>query len=322
MAQDITVQTDQPPNLPLLLEVETEQAKAFAKHQHAPSTRKAYESDIRLFQSWCQERNVSSLLATPQTIAIFLSWSAHEGFAVSTLGRRLAALQYLHRVSGFETPTPSELVKATLKGIRRSLGTAPNKKHAATAERLAEMIHHIPQTLRGKRDKALLLLGFAGAFRRSELSALKITDIEETEQGLRIIIRQSKTDQEAQGQEIAIYKGVRLRPVEAVKEWLEAAHLTEGHLFRSLLKGNKVSEKSLSPFSISQIVKKYAALAGFVEGDFSAHSLRSGFITSAAERGASLFKMMEVSRHKSVDTLQGYVRKAELFKDHAGSSFL
>ena len=167
-----------------------------------------------------------------------------------------------------------------------------------------------------------MLLGFAGAFRRSELSALKITDIEETEQGLRIIIRQSKTDQEAQGQEIAIYKGVRLRPVEAVKEWLEAAHLTECHLFRSLLKGNKVSEKSLSPFSISQIVKKYAALAGFVEGDFSAHSLRSGFITSAAERGASLFKMMEVSRHKSVDTLQGYVRKAELFKDHAGSSFL
>ena len=308
MAQDITVQTDQPPNL--LLEVETEQAKAFAKHQHAPSTRKAYESDIRLFQSWCQERNVSSLPANPQTIAIFLSWSAHEGFAVSTLGRRLAALQYLHRVSGFETPTPSELVKATLKGIRRSLGTAPNKKHAATAERLAEMIHHIPNTLRGKRDKALLLLGFAGAFRRSELSALKI------------IIRQSKTDQEAQGQEIAIYKGVRLRPVEAVKEWLEAAHLTDGHLFRSLLKGNKVSANALSPFSISQIVKKYAALAGFVEGDFSAHSLRSGFITSAAERGASLFKMMEVSRHKSVDTLQGYVRKAELFKDHAGSSFL
>lgn len=308
--------------LPAIFKAETEQAKAFAKEQHAKATRRAYASDIRVFESWCQDRNLRALPALPQTVAIFLSWAAHEGKAVSTLGRRIAAIQYSHYLMGHESPTQSELVKATLKGIRRSLGTAQNQKVAATAEKMADMIRRIPNTLKGKRDRAILLLGFAGAFRRSELSALKVADMEDVEHGLRILIRQSKTDQEGQGQEIAIYKGVRLMPVDAVKDWLAAAKITEGPVFRSLRKGDKVSENPLSPFSISVIVKRYAGLAGFVEEDFSGHSLRSGFITSAAERGASLFKMMEVSRHKSVNTLKGYVRRAELFKDHAGAGFL
>ena len=305
------------------LQREAEQAKSFAKEQHAPSTRRAYQTDINLFEAWCLQRNLDYCPALPQTVAVFLSWVATtQQTSVSTLGRRVAAIKYVHQLKGYESPTSSELVKATLKGIRRTLGVAPNQKAAATVDKITDMLQGLPSTLRGKRDKALLLLGFAGAFRRSELSALKVSDLEETEQGLRVIIRQSKTDQEGQGQEIAIYKGSRLFPVDALKEWLQAANINDDYVFRSLLKGNKVSDQPLSPFSISVIVKTRAQQAGFLASDFSSHSLRSGFLTSAAENGASLFKMMEVSRHKSVNTLKIYIRKANLFKDHAGEKFL
>lgn len=310
-----------PAFLPAVLEAEAEQAKVFAKEQHAQSTRRAYECDIRLFQEWCQNRGFSSVPALPQTVAIFLSWGATEGVSVSTLGRRTAAITYLHRINGVEPPTQSELVKATLKGIRRSLGTAQNQKAAATSEKITHMIKGIPDTLKGKRDKALLLLGFAGAFRRSELVALTVQDLIETDQGLRVLIRHSKTDQEGQGQEIAIYQG-RLRVVEAIATWREAGAITDGPLFRPLRKGGKVLDQALAAESVADIVKRYAGVAGFSPDEYAGHSLRAGFLTSAAENGASLFKMMEVSRHKSVDTLKGYIRRAELFKDHAGSKFL
>ena len=320
MSQNLIV-VDQPPHLPILWEEEQTLAKAYAKEQHAKSTRKAYESDIRIFALWCENRSLPSLPALPETVAVFISYEAGEGVSVSTLKRRVAAIKYLHSLAGHEPPTSSELVKATLKGIRRTLGSAPTQKAPATAEKMTEMLRLIPNTLRGKRDKALLLLGFAGAFRRSELAALKLNDVSEGELGFRVLIRKSKTDQEGQGQEVAIYNG-RLKVVEAVKEWCEAANITEGYLFRPVKKGGRVLDQALSCRSIADIVKKYAGFAGFVEGDYAGHSLRSGFITSAAERGASLFKMMEVSRHKSVDTLKGYVRRAELFKDHAGAGFL
>ncbi len=319
--QDGSKDPNRPLLLPTLFEAEAEQAKAFAKEQHAKSTRRAYHSDIRLFEEWCQERGFLSLPALPQTVSIFLSWGATQGGSVSTLGRRMAALQYLHRLHGVESPTQSELVKATLKGIRRSLGTAPLQKGALTVEKITHLMKGIPETLKGKRDRALLLLGFAGAFRRSELVALTVQDLIETDQGLRVLIRHSKTDQEGQGQEIAIYQG-RLRVVEAIATWREAGAITDGPLFRPLRKGGKVLDQALAAESVADIVKRYAGVAGFSPEEYAGHSLRAGFLTSAAENGASLFKMMEVSRHKSVDTLKGYIRRAELFKDHAGSKFL
>ena len=308
-------------HLPAIWEEEQQTAKTYAREQHAKATRRAYESDIRIFAMWCQNRGLHSLPAASETVAVFLSSQAEEGVSVSTLARRVAAIKYLHSLAGQEPPTGSELVKATLKGIKRTLGAFKNPKSPATAEKMIEMLRLIPNTLQGKRDKALLLLGFAGAFRRSELASLKVDDLSEGELGFRVMIRKSKTDQEGQGHEIAIYNG-KLKTMEAVKEWLAAANITEGYLFRPLKKGGKVLEQPLAAESVADIVKKYAELAGFIAQEYAGHSLRSGFITSAAERGASLFKMMEVSRHKSVDTLKGYVRKAELFKDHAGAGFL
>jgi integrase len=187
---------------------------------------------------------------------------------------------------------------------------------------MADMIAHCPDTLRGRRDRALLLLGFAGAFRRSELAMLTIADLLEEETGLRVTVRHSKTDQEGKGQVVAILRGTRLKPVDAVMTWLDAARITEGPLFRAVDRHGNVLRVPLSTRSIAGIVKKYARRIGLDSDQFSAHSLRAGFITSAAKTGAGIFKIMDVSRHRSVETVRGYVRDAELFKDHAGQAFL
>jgi site-specific recombinase XerD len=167
-----------------------------------------------------------------------------------------------------------------------------------------------------------LLLGFAGAFRRSELVALDVVDLEETETGLLVRIRGSKTDQERQGVTIAIARGDIACPVKTLRAWLDAAGIEAGPLFRPIDKAGTVRASRLTCRSVANIVKAYAERAGFDASMFSGHSLRSGFLTSAAGKGASIFKMMDVSRHKSVDTLRGYVRDAELFKDHAGAGLL
>jgi site-specific recombinase XerD len=175
--------------------------------------------------------------------------------------------------------------------------------------------------LKGLRDRALLLIGFAGALRRSELVALNIEDIEEVPDGMKITIRHSKTDQEGAGQTIAIPSGKIACPVAALKEWITAAGIGSGALFRSVNRHGKVGER-LTDQSVSDIVKEHAERLRLDPKQFAGHSLRAGFLTSAASRGASIFKMMDVSRHRSVDTLRGYVRDAELFKDHAGAGLL
>jgi integrase len=174
----------------------------------------------------------------------------------------------------------------------------------------------------GLRDRALLLLGFAGAFRRSELVALNVADFGETAEGLRIRIARSKTDQEGQGVTIAVVPGSVACPVRALRAWLEAAGISEGAVFRPVAKGGRIASARLGSKAVGLIVKKHATKLGLDPLAFGGHSLRAGFLTSAAARGASIFKMMDVSRHRSVDTLRGYVRDAELFRDHAGAGLL
>lgn len=184
------------------------------------------------------------------------------------------------------------------------------------------MVSHCDSSIKGLRDRAILLLGFGGAFRRSELAALMAEEIEEADGGLRVLIRRSKTDQEAEGQIVPVLRGAKQCPVEAVTAWMEAAGIESGPLFRRMVKGGTVRPEALTPHSIGQIVKFYAKKAGYKAEDFGGHSLRAGFLTSAAENGASMFRMMDVSRHKSVDTVRGYVRRAEEFQDHAGEGLL
>lgn len=310
-------------SVPAALASELAAAVEYARAEKAPATRKAYGTDFRLFRTWCDEKQASALPASPETVAAYLACSVEEGAKASTLGRRLAAIRYAHKLASLPTPTDAEAVKATLRGIRRTIGAARTKKAPAIVTRLKAMVETCPDTLTGKRDRALLLLGFGGAFRRSELVAFDVEHLQETDEGLRAFIAKSKTDQEAEGVTIAIARGSSLAcPVVALRDWLDAAGIEAGPVFRPINKAGTVSAARLTDRSVANIVKVHANAAGLDERQFSGHSLRRGFLTSAAAAGKSIFRMMDVSRHKSVDTLRGYVQEADLFKDHAGAGLL
>jgi site-specific recombinase XerC len=230
-----------------------ESAAAFARAEKAPSTRHAYRSDFALFRAWCAGKGVASLPASPETVAAFLAHEAERGSAASTITRRCAAIRYAHRLADLEPPTNSEKVRATLRGIRRTVGAAPARKAPVLAETARAMALAAPAGLKGTRDRALLLLGFAGAFCRSELVSLDVTDIEETEEGFKIIIRRSKTDQEGHGETIAIVRGGACCPVKAVKAWLQAAGIVDGALFRPVAKGGRLGTERLTDQSVCNI---------------------------------------------------------------------
>jgi site-specific recombinase XerD len=297
-------------------------AQAYQRASRSRGTMRVYAGDWRRFAAWCEEARVPPLPAQPAAVVAFLASEADSGIKAATITRRAAAISYMHEIERLPSPTADPAVKAVLGGIRRTLGTRPEQKAPATASRLRDMLAHCPATKRGKRDRALLALGFAGAFRRSELVALTVEDITETAHGLRVLIRQSKTDQEGKGHEIAILRGAKLRAVEALRDWLAAAEITTGPLFRRVNKADRVMDAALEPESVADIVKRYAVLAGFDPASYAGHSLRAGFLTSAAEAGADVFRMMDVSRHKRVETVRGYIRRADAFKNHAGAGFL
>jgi len=299
-----------------------ELTRDYMRQALSPSTVKFYGIDLSIFESWCNSMSLQALPAEPATVANFIAHEADRGIKPATLIRRLAAIRMKHEANGHVNPAQHKGVKAVMKGIKRTMGTAQDKKAPATAERITSMILHCPDTITGKRDRALLLLGFAGALRRSELVALTINDIEYTPEGIKVTIRKSKTDQEGQGQVIAIPNGNGFRIVDVLTTWLNAANITSGALFRPIKKGGAIQDAALTPRSVATIVKLYAGLAGLTIADFSGHSLRAGFITSGAETGADLFKLMEVSRHTHPKTVMGYVRNAKLFENHAGAAFL
>lgn len=287
--------------VPVLPPAEIELASDFARAEKSDATRRAYRGDFDAFRAWCGDRGVSPLPAAAETVAAFLAAEAHRGLKPSSIGCRLAAVRYAHKLAGHEPPTNSEAVRATMRGIRRTVGAARVRKAPVTADHARAMAAATPDTLRGLRDRALLLLGFAGAFRRSELVGLDVGDIQECDEGMRVHVRRSKTDQEGQGATIAIVRGSTTCPVKAVKEWLQAADVAKGPLFRAVAKGGHVGTARLSDRTVAEIVKRCAGRVGLDPAAYAGHSLRAGFLTSAAARGASVFKMMDVSRHKSVD---------------------
>jgi site-specific recombinase XerD len=310
-------------SLPAEIAPELAAAVGYAKAEKAAATRRAYETDFRLFRAWCDKKQASALPALSETVAAYLAHGAQEGAKASTLGRRVAAIRYAHKLASLPSPSESEAVKATLRGIRRTIGAAKVKKAPAVVDRLKAMSAACPGTITGKRDRALILLGFGGAFRRSELVALDVEHLDEIEEGLRINIARSKTDQEGEGAIIAIARGSsEACPVKSLREWLDAAGIQSGPIFRPINKAGVVGAGRLTAQSVALVVKTHAESAGLDAKQFAGHSLRAGFLTSAAAAGKSIFKMMDQSRHKSVDTLRGYVRDAELFKDHAGAGLL
>lgn len=232
--------------------------------------------------------------------------------------RRLASLSKAHRTMGANDPCKSELVAATMRGIRRTLGTAQRQAAAILRDDLFSMVDQLGNRPKDIRDRALLLLGFATAMRRSEIAALDIADIEFITKGMLVTLRRSKTDQEGQGRKIAVPFGrTRYCPVTALKAWLEVLDQTSGPIFICINKHGHILDRRVSGEAISLVVKTRIARAGYDATLFSGHSLRAGFATSAAQAGASSYKIRQTTGHRTEASLARYVRDTDLFTDAA-----
>lgn len=301
----------------------TPEALDYGRAALSPNTMRAYKADWAEFQDWCAARGRASLPCSPATVANYASTLADGGKRVSTISRKLAAIRFYHRGAGHDVPTDNAGVAAILKGIRRTVGVAPRQKAPATADVIHQLLARIPRdTLLGKRDRALLLIGFAGAFRRSELVNIKVEDLTFNDKGVDVFLGRSKTDQEGKGQSVAILNGKALLPVQRLREWLQAAGIAEGPVFRAMGRGDRVLPDALTSQSVALVVKRYADAAGLDVSKLSGHSLRAGFITSAADNRASISRIMEVSRHRDPRSVETYVRRADRYSDHAGDGFL
>lgn len=264
---------------------------------------------------------MTPLPARADTVASYLGACADAGLKAGTIQRRVSAIAAAHFAAGHDSPTTSAAVKLCLGGIRRVLGTRQTGKSPALTTDIAAMCSHLPLGLLGIRDRAILLCGFAGAFRRSELVGLDVEDVEFGEAGVRVTIRRSKADQEGVGQVVGIARGANLCPVEALQAWLSAAGVTSGPVFRAVTRHGRVEHARLTDQVVALVLKRYSAAAGLDSTKFSGHSLRAGLVTQAALNGAPECAIMRQTRHKSAAMLRHYIRNANLFRDNA-SAFL
>ena len=295
----------------------TEAIADLVRESLAPNTRSAYLSDLAHFESWG-----GRIPAEPETVAAYLATHA-ESLSVATLSRRLAALAKVHRSHGMANPTSSELVKSVLRGLRRVKGTAQRQAKPLLKEVLILALNATGEGLRDLRDRALLLIGFAGGFRRSELVGLSYGDFERVRQGMILTLRRSKTDQTAEGRKIGIplARG-RWCPVGALEQWLARSGIDEGALFRPIDRHGRIGLKPLSAGAVCLIVKERAYAAGIDPSVYSGHSLRAGLATSAAQAGVPSWKIRQQTGHASDAMLARYIRDGELFVDNAAGALL
>jgi len=304
-----------------LLCVEIERARDYARQARAANTRRAYRADWADFVAWCTARGASSLPSTPRTVGLYLSGLA-ESRKVSTLQRRLSAISQAHKSAGHASPCQDAAVRAVFAGIRRAHGSAQRGKSPILTAELRRMIACLPDSVLGQRDRALLLLGFAGAFRRSELVALDLSDVTFAREGLVVRLRQSKTDQEGHGRSIGIPYGSHPAtcPVRALQDWLEVRGAGSGPLFHPLNRHGRVLPSRLSDRAVARVVQRTAAAVGLDPAGFGGHSLRAGLATSAAAAGVSERAIMAQTGHKSLAMVRRYIREGTLFTDNAAAA--
>ena len=298
-----------------------EAAEHYAQAARAHNTKKAYTTDFAQFCTWCELQDDAALPASGTTVALYITWLARQGRKVSTIERALVAISQAHKLQGLPSPRSAAEVRDVLKGIRRELGIAQEHKAPLVVDALRQLLE--PFTLSKPidlRDRALLTLGFAGGFRRSELVALDDSDLVLGNDGLTLTIRRSKTDQEGAGRTIGIpFGGTPLTcPVRAVRDWLDMSEVTDGPLFRGVRHG-KVSEARLTDQMVARIVKKRALAVGLDPSVLAGHSLRSGFATTAAKCGKTERAIMRQTGHRSISVVRRYIRDGALFEDNAAA---
>jgi site-specific recombinase XerD len=297
-------------------------AMAYAQGAQAENTRRAYRFDFADFRKFCARRHVTALPASPETVAVYLRDLAEDRkFKLTTVARRLAAIADTHRSARLASPCGEWVVRKTLKRLRRECGRPANGKAPLLPSDLRKMMQVVPDSMTGLRDRAILLLGFAGALRRSELSALTLDRLALAPEGLVVTIARGKTDQDGQGRKIGIPYGQHEEtcPVKAVLRWMEAARLSDGPLFRSINRHGHVGMTALTDQVVADIVKKYARSIGRKSARFSGHSLRAGLVTAAALAGVSERSIQDQTGHRSITVLRRYIRDASIFRFNAAS---
>ena len=293
------------------------------KSSKAENTVRAYKSDFKDFGLFCAQNGFKSLPSEPKVVSLYLTHLSTKDVKMSTLKRRLVSIAVIHKLKGHYLDTKHPIIIENIMGIKRRKGSIQKGKKPLLINSLKILINVIDEYNKKDiiklRDRSIILLGFSGGFRRSEIVSLNYDDLDFVTEGLKIYIKRSKTDQFGEGslKGLPYFDNKKYCPVLSLKNWIEISNINSGPLFRRFSKSSKLLENRLSDQTIALLIKKYLKLAGINNKDYSGHSLRSGFATSAAESGVEERSIMAMTGHKSTEMVRRYIKEANLFKNNA-----
>ena len=293
------------------------------KNSKAINTVRAYKSDFNDFGLFCTKNGFKSLPTEPKIISLYLTHLSTRSAKMSTLRRRLVSIGVIHRLKGHYLDTKHPTIIENIMGIKRRKGSIQRGKKPILINHLKDIINVIDQVnkeeIKKLRDRSIILIGFSGGFRRNEIVSLDYEDLDFVSEGLKINLKRSKTDQFGEGSVKALpyFDSLKYCPVVSLQKWIEISKINSGPLFRRFIKGSKLSDNRLTDQSVALLIKKYLQLVGIDSKNYSGHSLRSGFATSAAESGAEERSIMAMTGHKSTEMVRRYIKEANLFKNNA-----
>ena len=289
----------------------------------ASNTVRAYKSDFKDFGLFCANNGLKSLPSEPKIVSLYLTNLSTKDMKMSTIKRRLVSIGVIHKLKGHYLDTKHPSIIENIMGIKRRKGSIQNGKKPLLINHLKELINVIDkqkkEEIKKIRDRSIILIGFSGGFRRNEIVSLDFDDLDFVKEGLKISLRRSKTDQFGEGlvKGLPYFDNTRYCPVYSLKKWIEISKINSGSLFRRFSKGSNLTEYRLTDQTVALLIKHYLQLAGIDSKNFSGHSLRSGFATSAAESGAEERSIMAMTGHKSTEMVRRYIKEANLFKNNA-----
>ncbi len=289
----------------------------------ATNTVRAYKSDFKDFSLFCAQNGFKSLPSEPKIVSLYLTYLSTKNTKMSTLKRRLVSIGIIHKLKGHYLDTKHPSIKENIMGIKRRKGSIQKWKKPILINDLKLIVDVIDQQknedINKLRDRSIILIGFSGGFRRNEIVALDFEDLDFVSEGLKIDIKRSKTDQFGEGSKKALpyFDNSQYCPVVSLQKWIKISKINSGSLFRRFSKGSKLSENRLTDQTVALLIKAYLQLAGIDSKNYSGHSLRSGFATSAAESGAEERSIMTMTGHKSTEMVRRYIKEANLFKNNA-----
>ena len=292
------------------------------KNSKSNNTIRAYKSDFSDFELFCAKNGFKSLPSEPKIVSLYLTHLSTKDNKISTLKRRLVSIGVIHKLKGHYLDTKHPSIIENLMGIKRRKGSSQKAKKPILINYLKILINSIDKEKNNEikkfRDRSIILIGFSGGFRRNEIVSLNYDDFEFVPEGLKITLKKSKTDQYGEGslKGLPYFDNQEYCPVLSMQKWLKLSRIDNGPVFRRFIKGSKLSEKRLTDQTVALLIKQYLELAGIDSKNFSGHSLRSGFATSAAESGADERSIMAMTGHKSTEMVRRYIKEANLFKNN------